>query len=68
MSDGVIVPFELAAGLTGAMGSNAIIITADLVEIAAGSIAVRLGGCLAARSDAERYASERLREQQEVDE
>jgi VIT1/CCC1 family predicted Fe2+/Mn2+ transporter len=68
MSDGLTVPFALAAGLSGAVDSNAIIITAGLAEIAAGSIAMGLGGYLVARSDAEHYASERLREQQEVKE
>jgi vacuolar iron transporter family protein len=68
MSDGLTVPFALAAGLSGAVDSNAIIITAGLAEIAAGSIAMGLGGYLAARSDAEHFASERLREQQEVKE
>jgi len=66
MSDGLTVPFALAAGLSGAVDSTAIIITAGLAEIAAGSIAMGLGGYLAARSDAEHYASERVREQQEV--
>jgi len=66
MSDGLTVPFALAAGLSGAVSSTAIIVTAGLAEIAAGSIAMGLGGYLAARSDAEHYASERLREQQEV--
>ena len=68
MSDGLTVPFALAAGLSGAVSSTAIIITAGLAEIAAGSIAMGLGGYLAARSDAEHYASERLREQQEIKE
>src|SRR5690242_13495287 len=66
MSDGLTVPFALAAGLSGAVNSAAIIVTAGLAEIAAGSIAMGLGGYLAARSDAEHYASERLREQREV--
>src|SRR6266849_3463060 len=66
MSDGLTVPFALAAGLTGAVDSTAIIVTAGLAEIAAGSIAMGLGGYLAAKSDAEHYASERRREQQEV--
>jgi len=66
MSDGLTVPFALAAGLTGAVSSTSIIITAGLAEIAAGSIAMGLGGYLAARSDAEHYASERRREQQEI--
>ncbi|GCE30127.1 hypothetical protein KDA_56110 [Dictyobacter alpinus] len=68
MSDGLTVPFALAAGLSGAVSSTTIIITAGLAEIAAGSIAMGLGGYLAARSDAEHYASERLREEQEVKE
>jgi VIT1/CCC1 family predicted Fe2+/Mn2+ transporter len=66
MSDGLTVPFALAAGLSGAVRSTSIVITAGLAEIAAGSIAMGLGGYLAARSDAEHYASERLREQTEV--
>lgn len=67
MSDGLTVPFALAAGLSGAVDSTSVIITAGLAEIAAGSIAMGLGGYLAAKSDAEHYASERLREQQEVE-
>lgn len=66
MSDGLTVPFALAAGLTGAITATNLIVTAGLAEIAAGSIAMGLGGYLAARSDAEHYASERLREQTEV--
>src|SRR5690242_13841652 len=66
MSDGLTVPFALAAGLSGAVDSTRIIITAGLAEIAAGSIAMGLGGYLAARSDAEHYASERRRELTEV--
>ena len=66
MSDGLTVPFALAAGLSGAVSSSGIIIKAGLAEIAAGSIAMGLGGFLAARSDAEHYASEREREKQEV--
>jgi VIT1/CCC1 family predicted Fe2+/Mn2+ transporter len=68
MSDGLTVPFALAAGLTGAVAGNRIIVTAGLAEIAAGSIAMGLGGYLAARSDAEHYASERDREHREVNE
>jgi vacuolar iron transporter family protein len=68
MSDGLTVPFALAAGLSGAVSSTGIIITAGLAEIAAGSIAMGLGGYLAAKSDAEHYASERVREQTEVTE
>src|SRR5437762_11662219 len=66
MSDGLTVLFALAAGLSGAVQSTSIVIVAGLAEIAAGSIAMGLGGYLAARSDAEHYASERLREQEEV--
>ena len=66
MADGLTVPFALAAGLTGAIESTGIIVTAGAAEIAAGSIAMGLGGYLAARSQAEHYASERHREQTEV--
>jgi vacuolar iron transporter family protein len=68
MSDGLTVPFALAAGLSGAVSSTTIIITAGFAEIAAGSIAMGLGGYLAARSDAEHYQSERKREYLEVKE
>jgi VIT1/CCC1 family predicted Fe2+/Mn2+ transporter len=68
MSDGLTVPFALAAGLTGAIDSAGIIVTAGLAEIAAGSIAMGLGGYLAAKSDAEHYAKEREREKREVKE
>lgn len=61
MSDGLTVPFALAAGLSGAVGSTQVVITAGLAEIAAGSIAMGLGGFLAARSDADHYAAERVR-------
>lgn len=66
MADGLTVPFALAAGLSGAVASNHIIITAGLAEIAAGSIAMGLGGYLAAYGDKEHYDSELLREQREV--
>jgi VIT1/CCC1 family predicted Fe2+/Mn2+ transporter len=66
MSDGLTVPFALAAGLSGAVASSGIIVTAGLAEIAAGAIAMGLGGYLAGRSDAEHYASEREREHKEV--
>jgi VIT1/CCC1 family predicted Fe2+/Mn2+ transporter len=66
MADGLTVPFALAAGLTGAIESAGLIVTAGIAEIAAGSIAMGLGGYLAARSQAEHYASERHREQAEV--
>src|SRR6267154_440152 len=72
MSDGLTVPFALAAGLTGglqgAANPTAIIVTAGMAEIAAGSIAMGLGGYLAAKSDAEHYAKEREREKREVKE
>jgi len=58
MSDGLTVPFALAAGLSGAVDSTRVVITAGLAEIAAGSIAMGLGGYLAARTDAEHYAAE----------
>jgi vacuolar iron transporter family protein len=66
MSDGLTVPFALAAGLSGAVASSKIILTAGFAEIAAGSIAMGLGGYLAAKSDAEHYYSEREREKREV--
>src|SRR4051794_34740964 len=66
MADGLTVPFALAAGLTGAIDHTAIIVTAGLAEIAAGAIAMGLGGYLAAKSDAEHYAKEREREHREV--
>src|SRR3954470_22132188 len=66
MSDGLTVPFALAAGLSGAVASAHVVITAGLAEIAAGSIAMGLGGYLAARGDADHYAAERRREEQEM--
>src|SRR6202163_1545349 len=66
MSDGLTVPFALAAGLTGAVSSTAIVVTAGFAEIAAGSIAMGLGGYLAAQTDSEHYASEREREIRET--
>lgn len=68
MSDGLTVPFALAAGLSGAVavGSTRIIVIGGLAEIAAGSIAMGLGGYLAARGDAEHYQQERLREEREI--
>jgi len=68
MSDGLTVPFALAAGLSGAINTTGIIVTAGLAEIAAGSIAMGLGGYMAAKSDAEHYFSERTREELEVNE
>lgn len=66
MADGLTVPFALAAGLTGAVSKTSIIVVAGLAEIAAGSIAMGLGGFLAARGDAEHYITERAREDREV--
>jgi VIT1/CCC1 family predicted Fe2+/Mn2+ transporter len=66
MSDGLTVPFALAAGISGAGASTAIVVTAGMAEIAAGSIAMGLGGYLAARTDAEHYATERARETAET--
>src|SRR5512140_3941217 len=66
MSDGLTVPFALAAGLSGAVASSRLVITAGFAEVAAGSIAMGLGGYLAARGDAEHYASELAREAQEI--
>ena len=68
MSDGLTVPFALAAGLSGAVDSSGIIMTAGLAEVAAGAIAMGLGGYLAARTDLEHYAAERTREEREVEE
>jgi VIT1/CCC1 family predicted Fe2+/Mn2+ transporter len=65
MSDGLTVPFALAAGLS-AVATTGIVVTAGLAEIAAGSIAMGLGGYLAAKSDAEHYAKEKRRELKEV--
>ncbi len=68
MSDGLTVPFALAAGLSGAFASSNLVVTAGLAEVAAGSIAMGLGGYLAARSDRDHYLSEHRRETQEVTE
>lgn len=66
MSDGLTVPFALAAGLTGAIDSTSVITVAGVAEIAAGSIAMGLGGYLAAKGDAEHYSHERRREEREI--
>ena len=66
MADGLTVPFALAAGLSGAAVATRVVVTAGFAEISAGAIAMGLGGYLAARSDAEHYASERKREVQET--
>ena len=68
MADGLTVPFALAAGLSGMTSvTTTVVVTAGLAEVAAGSIAMGLGGFLAARSDAEHFAHEKLREEQEVE-
>jgi vacuolar iron transporter family protein len=67
MSDGLTVPFALAAGLSGAVDSTAIVITAGLAEIAAGSIAMGLGGYLAGQSEMEHYDNEEKREYEEIE-
>lgn len=65
MADGLTVPFALAAGLT-AVAASRVIVVAGLAEVAAGSIAMGLGGYLAAKGDAEHYESERQREEREI--
>lgn len=67
MSDGLTVPFALAAGLSGAVDSTGIIVTAGLAEIAAGSIAMGLGGYLAGKTEVDHYNSELKREWNEVE-
>jgi VIT1/CCC1 family predicted Fe2+/Mn2+ transporter len=67
MADGLTVPFALAAGLSGAVDSSAIIITAGIAEIAAGSIAMGLGGYLAGRTEVDHYESELKREYEETE-
>jgi len=66
MSDGLTVPFALTAGLSGAVGSTAVIVTAGFAEMAAGAIAMGLGGYLAGRTDVEHFEAERARETQET--
>src|SRR6202158_4341018 len=66
MSDGLTAPSTLAAGLTGAIPQTHIVVLAGLAEIAAGSIAMGLGGYLAARGDADHYVFARLREEREI--
>jgi vacuolar iron transporter family protein len=68
MSDGLTVPFALAAGLSGAIHNSHIVVTAGLAELAAGAISMGLGGYLASQSQAETYVSERKREVREVKE
>ena len=67
MSDGLTVPFALAAGLSGAVNSTTIIVIAGIAEIAAGSIAMGLGGYLAGKTEQDHYSSEVKREYYEVD-
>lgn len=67
ISDGLTVPFALAAGLSSAVSHNSIITTAGVAEIIAGSIAMGLGGYLAGKTEQEHYQSELLREYQEVE-
>jgi VIT1/CCC1 family predicted Fe2+/Mn2+ transporter len=67
MSDGLTVPFALAAGLSGAISATDIVITAGLAEIAAGSIAMGLGGYLAGQTEIEHYDAEEKREYEEIE-
>ena len=66
MSDGLTVPFALAAGLSGAVTATHIVVTAGLAEIVAVSIAMGLGGYLAAKGDEDHYVHEKAREQEEI--
>ncbi|HWK47802.1 MAG TPA: VIT1/CCC1 transporter family protein [Stellaceae bacterium] len=68
MSDGLTVPFALAAGLSGAVANTGVVVTAGLAEIAAGAIAMGLGGYLAARTDDQHYQAEYARELRETHE
>jgi len=67
MSDGLTVPFALAAGLSGAVHSNSVVITAGIAEIVAGSISMGLGGYLAGKTEQEHFQSELKREYEEVE-
>ncbi len=67
LSDGLTVPFALAAGLSGAVSNNNIVITAGIAEIVAGCIAMGLGGYLAGKTEQEHYQSELKREYDEVE-
>src|ERR1700712_5638233 len=67
MSDGLTVPFALAAGLSGAVHSTGIIVIAGIAEIAAGSIAMGLGGYLSGKTEQDHYNSELKREYEEVE-
>jgi VIT1/CCC1 family predicted Fe2+/Mn2+ transporter len=68
MADGLTVPFALAAGLSAAVASTHVIVTAGLAEVVAGAIAMGLGGYLAGKTDQEHYATEEQRERREVEE
>ncbi len=68
MSDGLTVPFALAAGISGAIAASHIVVTAGIAELAAGGISMGLGGYLAARTDVEHYESEQRRERREIEE
>jgi VIT1/CCC1 family predicted Fe2+/Mn2+ transporter len=68
MSDGLTVPFALAAGLSGAIANSRVVLVAGVAELAAGAIAMGLGGYLAARSESDTWHSELRREREEVDE
>jgi len=67
MSDGLTVPFALAAGISGAIAASHIVVTAGIAELAAGGISMGLGGYLAARSDVDHYNNEHRREYEETD-
>jgi vacuolar iron transporter family protein len=67
LSDGLTVPFALAAGLSGAVNSSGIVVTAGIAEIVAGSIAMGLGGFLAGRTETDHYNSELKREYDEIE-
>src|ERR687886_3129115 len=66
MSDGLTVPFALAAGLSGAVSTPFLVLIAGIAEMAAGSIAMGLGGYLASKSESETFVSEQAREQREI--
>ncbi|XP_021637276.2 vacuolar iron transporter 1 [Hevea brasiliensis] len=66
VSDGLTVPFALAAGLSGANATSSIVLTAGVAEVAAGAISMGLGGYLAAKSEADHYARELKREEEEI--
>ncbi|KAF7097485.1 hypothetical protein CFC21_099299 [Triticum aestivum] len=66
VSDGLTVPFALAAGLSGASAASSLVLTAGLAEVAAGAISMGLGGYLAAKSEADHYELELRREQEEI--